>query len=505
MIVFRGRDRAAPMPFGPYLAAAGWLAMLYGQEIDRRLLAPLGLSPLSMSQRLRIGLTGGIASGKSTVEQRFTELGIPVINADDSSRAVVARDQPGLAAVVARFGPGMLTREGELDRRVCVRSIFSRSAITPQRTRSHLASADSCRHGATRSVRPPDPMSSCQYPCSWSRGTRGRVDGGRILVVDTDEALQLERLMSRDTVSAEEARATLAAQASRAARLQAADDVLVNSRDRQRIATGGRSAPSALSRARRRPPLNSRFTMALLLDQNRTMNSYPEPHPDAEPQLAPVVYEQPLNERMRTFLRLEFLYTQASYHGELENPWSSRAAVSSLLEILAITARGDSRSDVLKELERHVNVLKEYQTKTGSIRAASNRWYRTFSSCARILATAGANFMGAAARLGVLERHQAPQRHPGRDLRLRSSRLFLSGSTARRPRARRSSAPGLRLIRPLCDSIAELLWLTRQNAKRKSETAPGGIFQLQFDRENPCQLVRVTLPPESRPVSRNQR
>jgi cell division protein ZapD len=55
----------------------------------------------------------------------------------------------------------------------------------------------------------------------------------------------------------------------------------------------------------------------------------------------------------------------------------------------------------------------------------------------------------------------------------------------------------LALIRPLCDSIAELLWLTRQNAKRKSETAVGGIFQLQFDRENPCQLVRITLPPES--------
>src|ERR1700727_3480025 len=95
------------------------------------------------------------------------------------------------------------------------------------------------------------------------------------------------------------------------------------------------------------------------------MNSYLDPRPDAEPALAPVAYEQPLNERMRTFLRLEFLYTQASYHSESPNPWSARAAVASLLEILAITARGDSRSEVLKELERHVNVLKEYQTKTG--------------------------------------------------------------------------------------------------------------------------------------------
>ena len=95
------------------------------------------------------------------------------------------------------------------------------------------------------------------------------------------------------------------------------------------------------------------------------MNSYPDPQADGEPEAGPVVYEQPLNERMRTFLRLEFLYTQASYHSELPNPWSSRAAMASLLEILAITARGDSRTDVLKELERHVNVLKDYQSRTG--------------------------------------------------------------------------------------------------------------------------------------------
>ena len=92
------------------------------------------------------------------------------------------------------------------------------------------------------------------------------------------------------------------------------------------------------------------------------MNSYPDPRADAEAESPPVVYEQPLNERMRTFLRLEFLYTQATYHSEMNNSWSARAAVSSLLEILAITARGDSRMDVLKELERHVNVLKEYQS-----------------------------------------------------------------------------------------------------------------------------------------------
>ena len=70
------------------------------------------------------------------------------------------------------------------------------------------------------------------------------------------------------------------------------------------------------------------------------MRSHPDTLNEPEPEPAPVIYEQPLNERMRTFLRLEFLYTQATYHSELPNPWSARAAVASLLEILAITARG---------------------------------------------------------------------------------------------------------------------------------------------------------------------
>ena len=77
-----------------------------------------------MSSPLRIGLTGGIASGKSTVERRLVELGVPVIDADDSARAVVARGQPGLAAVIERFGAGVLAPDGELDRRALRDLIF---------------------------------------------------------------------------------------------------------------------------------------------------------------------------------------------------------------------------------------------------------------------------------------------------------------------------------------------------------------------------------------------
>jgi dephospho-CoA kinase len=177
-----------------------------------------------MPPPLRIGLTGGIASGKSTVEQRFIELGVPVINADDCARAMVERGRPGLAAVVARFGAGILTPEGDLDRRALRSLIFG----DPARRREleailHPLIRDDMNR---RSAEATGPYVILSIPLLVESNARGRWD--RILVVDADESLQLARLMSRDAVSEVEARATLAAQASRAERLAAADDVLEN-------------------------------------------------------------------------------------------------------------------------------------------------------------------------------------------------------------------------------------------------------------------------------------
>jgi cell division protein ZapD len=199
---------------------------------------------------------------------------------------------------------------------------------------------------------------------------------------------------------------------------------------------------------------------------------------------------------MRTFLRLEFLYTQATYHCEFPNAWSARAAVASLLEILAITARGDSRSDVLKELERQVNVLKEYQTKTGVDPGRLRSLMSNLTKLREDLSALGGNFMGPLRDSEFLSAIKHRSAIPGGtcDFDLPDYSYWLN-----RPAEVRGAEfnSWLTLIRPLCDGIAELLWITRQNAKCKPETALGGIFQLQFDRENPCQLVRVTLPPQT--------
>jgi dephospho-CoA kinase len=178
-----------------------------------------------MSPRLRIGLTGGIASGKSTVSQRFAELGVAVIDADVAARAVAERGTPGLAQVVKRFGEGILSPNGELDRPALRELIFNDpaarrdlDAILHPLIRVHMEQQAAAAAG---------PYLIMAIPLLIEGGgSHERLD--RILVVDVDEAKQLQRVQARDRVSMEQARAILGSQASRTARLEAADDVLQN-------------------------------------------------------------------------------------------------------------------------------------------------------------------------------------------------------------------------------------------------------------------------------------
>lgn len=172
----------------------------------------------------RVGLTGGVASGKSTVAGMFAALGVPVIDTDVIAREVVAPGTPGLAAVAAAFGPGVLLPDGALDRR---------------RLRS-LVFADPGRRRELESILHPRILERMEALCAASggpyqvlvipllleSGLAVRVD--RVLVVDCSESVQRERLMVRDGESAESAGRILAAQLDRQARLAGADDVLAN-------------------------------------------------------------------------------------------------------------------------------------------------------------------------------------------------------------------------------------------------------------------------------------
>lgn len=177
-----------------------------------------------MSPRLRIGLTGGIASGKTTVANRFRTLGVPVIDADAVARSVVVPGQPALAEIVRRFGPDILAGSGTLDRRKLRDIVFAdRDARADLETILHPRIRAQMEQQAATAV---GPYLVLEIPLLIEGGATDRVD--RILVVDVDESVQIARLTARDGGSAEQAREILASQVSRAARRARADDLLVN-------------------------------------------------------------------------------------------------------------------------------------------------------------------------------------------------------------------------------------------------------------------------------------
>lgn len=226
------------------------------------------------------------------------------------------------------------------------------------------------------------------------------------------------------------------------------------------------------------------------MTQNRAMF---EPVPEARVDPEPITYEQPLNERMRAFMRLEFLWLQLSYHAGVPNSWSSRAAVAGLLEILAISSRGDARGDVLKELERQMSAMRDYQNRPGVDGARLRSILAALVRRREELNSAGANFMQRLRESEFLNAIKHRSAIPGGTCEFDLPDYYHWLNLE--PDLRESDlADWLATIRPLCESVSELLWITRENAVPRDELAPGGVYQIVFERDRPVQLVRLTLP-----------
>jgi dephospho-CoA kinase len=184
-------------------------------------------------QPLRIGLTGGIASGKSTVAKMFADLGVPVIDTDIIAREVVQAGEPALDEIRARFGEQVIDSSGTLDRSALRKLIFSDTdARLDLETILHpRIGAETRRQSAVAS----GPYQLIVVPLLIGSQLMQFVD--RILVVDCDEDTQVQRLMARDAETIEQARRMLSAQASRQERLAAADDVISNDQSLAAIRT----------------------------------------------------------------------------------------------------------------------------------------------------------------------------------------------------------------------------------------------------------------------------
>jgi dephospho-CoA kinase len=172
----------------------------------------------------RVALTGGIASGKSTVADMFADLGVAIIDTDIIAREVVAPGQPALQEISERFGDGVIDATGNLDRRELRRLIFA-----DDQARADLEAILHPRIGAETRRQADAAGGAYQIivvPLLVGSPLREFVD--RVLVVDCSEELQIQRLLARDAESVEQARRILAAQSSRAERLAIADVVIEN-------------------------------------------------------------------------------------------------------------------------------------------------------------------------------------------------------------------------------------------------------------------------------------
>ena len=215
-------------------------------------------------------------------------------------------------------------------------------------------------------------------------------------------------------------------------------------------------------------------------------------------QAAPAVthYEQPLSERMRTFLRLEFLYQQMLFNNEDEADWATRATIATLLEIMAILSRGDVRSEVHKELDHQIIALQRYQSQPGVDGGRLDTLIHNLTASRADLGRIGTSYLQPLKDSDFLNAIKHRSAIPGGTCEFD---LPEYNHWLRQPFSRRHEdlETWLVPIRPICDAVSELLWLIRESAQPKDKVAINGMYQHSMQKDANCRLLRVSLSGDS--------
>lgn len=214
------------------------------------------------------------------------------------------------------------------------------------------------------------------------------------------------------------------------------------------------------------------------------------------PEHGRITYEQPLTERMRTFLRIEFLFEQASYHAQDSTEYGTRAAIASVLEILTILGRGDIRAEVMKELERQAELLGRYRAKPGVDTARLDELIDNLHALRTQLSEAGPQFINPLKECDFLTaiRHRAAIPGGTCAFDLPDYAYWLNLPFAER---RRQFDDWIQQLRRVCDPVAQVLWLTRETAEPVERVASGGLYQYSLPRNEQFNLLRVIVPPKT--------
>ncbi len=203
-------------------------------------------------------------------------------------------------------------------------------------------------------------------------------------------------------------------------------------------------------------------------------------------------YEQPLSERMRTFLRLEFLYHPMLRNSERDDDWATRATISTLLEILAILSRGDVRSEVLNELDHQISALERFQSHTGVDGGRLDNLMHNLSASRDEISRIGTGFLQPLKDSEFLNAIKHRSAIPGGTCEFD---LPEYSHWLRQPIDRRQQdlAEWIQSVRPICDGASEVLWLIRESVHSSEKQAINGMYQHSMQKDSNCRLLRVSL------------
>jgi len=177
-----------------------------------------------------VGLTGGIACGKSTVAKMFADLGIPVVDADDLAREVVEPGTPGLQLIVDEFGEGVLDDAGRLDRKKVGEMVFGDEEVR-ETLNAIMHPLIGAAGAQSIMAHQDDPAPYLLYEAALLVETRAYEAFSALIVVSADESLQRLRLIARDGFSVSEANARIGSQLAVERKIAVADYVVTNNGD----------------------------------------------------------------------------------------------------------------------------------------------------------------------------------------------------------------------------------------------------------------------------------
>ncbi|HMB74598.1 MAG TPA: cell division protein ZapD [Gammaproteobacteria bacterium] len=212
--------------------------------------------------------------------------------------------------------------------------------------------------------------------------------------------------------------------------------------------------------------------------------------PVTQPEL--LCFEQPLTERMRTFLRLEFLYEQARFHMDGPADFSARATIASILEILAILGRGDARAEVLKDLERQSERLAQFRRTPGVDTERLGKLLAGVERRKADLTNVGSQFLQPIRDCAFLSAIKHRSAIPGGTCSFDLPDYGYWLSLPLRERIGQLDA-WLDLLAPLCDAVGDLLWFARESGEPQQCVAEAGFYQTNLDRSAPASLIRLSL------------